>query len=135
VPQPVLEVLFVGTAVLLSVELRLHEAPRRVVHRQRLVVHPAALEHVARRHPGAARGVSLLPYAGACCLPGSCWRPSVPVLTVAPRACRSEHATWRRHRIRCRCRGMGGAILSALRSGLKKSDKLGARTDEAGAGA
>lgn len=51
---PVLEVELVGAAVLLAVELRLHEgAARRVVHRQRVVVHPAALEHVARRHPAA----------------------------------------------------------------------------------
>jgi hypothetical protein len=85
VPPPVLEVLFVGTAVLLSVELRLHEgAPRRVVHRQRLVVHPAALEHVARRHPGAARGVSLLPYAGACCRAASRVRAGGPACPCSP---------------------------------------------------
>jgi hypothetical protein len=56
---PVLEVLLVWAAVLLAVELRLHKgAPRRVVHRQRAVVHPAALEQVARRHSGAGDGAT-----------------------------------------------------------------------------
>jgi hypothetical protein len=91
---PVLEVQLVGPAVLLAVELRLHEgAPRRVVHRQRVVVHPAALEQVARRHASAGSATTL----GAPPSP-------VPRAVVLPRGLVPEA-----ERASARARGGGGA--------------------------
>ena len=112
---PVLEVQLVGAAVLLAVELRLHEgAPRRVVHRQRVVVHPAALEQVARRHAGAGGGAAT---ATATLVPSP-----VPRAVVLPRGLAMPEAE------RARARDLGGG---AARAQQRPRDGRGEERQEA----
>ena len=96
---PVLEVELVGAAVLLAVELRLHEgAARRVVHRQRVVVHPASLEHVARRQTAPGGAAAAAP-AGPV-LPRGVALRAAEVPPAAERLDHARHGAAREHRAR-----------------------------------